>query len=69
MKAHEKLDRWIKKNGIKKTWLAERCGVTPSAVTMWIKGTNTPLYELRMAIQRITGGAVKVADWSADNGK
>lgn len=36
------LDRQLKKSGLTQKQLAEQLGISPSAVTNWIKGKNSP---------------------------
>ena len=43
--------------------VAALCGVTYPTAVRWLKGTQRPTYEKRLAIQTATNKAVKVEDW------
>jgi len=63
MKPNEKLRTWAASGGRKFGWIAEQVGVSRSTITAWIAGTVAPEADNRLRLERLTEGAVTVADW------
>ena len=54
---------WLKKSGLRPPEMAEKLGITPVAVEHYRDGRRIPRPRIMLAIQKITGGAVKLEDW------
>ena len=54
---------WIKNQGIKQTFLAEKLGVTYSCLYLLTTKKTTPGLHLAIAIEDVTNGAVTCRDW------
>lgn len=59
------LARWMKANRITNTAMAERLGVTQSAVSYYARGARVPHRKVQQAIETATFGAVPASSWSA----
>lgn len=62
MTAPDKLDAYLRGNGVSKVWFAKRCGVNRTTLHKWING-HLPSMTARLVIQDATDGAVRVEDW------
>lgn len=60
----EKLRTYIAESGITQSALARAVGVYPASITRYLAGDNVPSIATALAIERATGGAVKVGDWA-----
>lgn len=60
----QKLQRWQTENGVNDTALAERVGVTQSAISRAKRGLRVLNMEHQLAIQRVTDNAVLPVDWA-----
>ena len=49
------LDRWLWANRRTGAWLASRCGVHPSYISLVRSGDRIPSPELRAKLERVTG--------------
>jgi hypothetical protein len=58
------LSSWMKDEGRKVSWLADKAGVDRGAAGRWMRGIQRPHPAFRTAIEEITGGVVKASDWS-----
>jgi DNA-binding transcriptional regulator YdaS (Cro superfamily) len=54
---------WLAQSGVERQALAARLGKSPSLVSHWLRGDRTPLVADVIAIEKITDGAVRPADW------
>lgn len=61
---HELLAKWIADQGLKKSAVAQRLNISPGQFSRWITGQVCPQLSHRMAIERLTGGAVKADGWA-----
>lgn len=61
--ANTLLNNWIKLEGRKAAWLADRLGVSRDAVYQWRQGNRLPIMPYRREIERITEGAVPADAW------
>jgi len=58
------LQKYLEKRNMSHVEFAWRLGgVSESAVRMWCKGERVPRSETILRIQRLTQGAVTLADW------
>ena len=51
----DRISHWRRVAGLRKGELADLVGVSPSAVTLWESGENTPTYENLQAIAKACG--------------
>lgn len=69
------LREYLKASGTQQVALANRLGVTPGLVSQWLAGIRPIAATQAIAIERETGGAVKVEelrpdiDWSVIRGQ
>lgn len=63
-KANDLLREWLKVEGRKVKWLASKLHTSPPTVSTWLTAKHKPSWVFRMAIEKITEGAVKVGDWT-----
>jgi len=60
------LKDWLvagKKHGRSQQWLARLLGTSQPTVFRWITGENRPDVHFRFALQYLTKGKIKMADW------
>ena len=57
------LEAWLDKRKAKQKPLALRLGLTIAAVSAYVRGVRVPKTNAAREIQRMTRGAVKLADW------
>lgn len=62
-KAHTKLKAWMKSDGRKIGWYADKIHAHPSTVSQWLSGTRKPSPVYRAAIETLTDGAVSAQEW------
>jgi hypothetical protein len=60
----QKLQRWQTENGVKDGELAEKVGITQSAINRAKRGLRVLGMEHQIAIARITGNTVQPVDWA-----
>lgn len=61
MKAHERLEQWIKDSGLKKGFVADQIGVTPSQLSRLLAGGCEPGLATAVKIEGLAG--IKPEDW------
>lgn len=61
--SHEKLSQWIADQGLKKGAVASRLNVSPGQFGRWLSGSCCPQLSHRIAIEKLTQGAVKAEGW------
>jgi hypothetical protein len=61
--ASQLIKDWLKSDGRKIGWFADRIGAHPSTVSQWLSGARTPHMTTRRAIEVFTGGAVPASSW------
>lgn len=49
------LDKLIKENGIKQSWLAEKVGATKQQMNAWVKNRSLPSIGYILIIIKVTG--------------
>lgn len=54
---------WLKDSVFTQTEVAEKLGITQSAVSHLAKGRKNPSLELMLKIQKVTKGKVRPNDW------
>lgn len=57
------LTEYFELTGLKKSFFAEKIGVSKQALSCWISGKKTPRIETILKIEKETGGKVKGKDW------
>lgn len=64
------LKQWLRKrdDGMRAADLAKKLGVSEAAVSRWLAREVTPRVEVAIAIERLTGGQVRVPDLRATAG-
>ena len=55
------LNRWLKRNGIMARWLARRCHLSDSAMSMIRAGQRLPTQAQAAAMHAATGGEVPLS--------
>lgn len=61
---HEIFAKWIAESGMRKGAIASSLHVSPGQFSRWLTGSCTPQLTHRIAIEKLTGGAVKVDGWA-----
>lgn len=57
------INKYVDENGIKKSFLAEKIGVTNVSFSRWLSGKWLPSKMARKRIEDITKGAVPETSW------
>ena len=63
MKTNARLNKWLKHNGMTQAAFAACCGCSRATVNYWVVGRYTPSLKMALAIEIVTGGAVRAGDW------
>ena len=61
--AAARLKAWITDNGRKSSWVATQLNISEGMLSRWVTGRSYPAMSFRAAINTLTDGAVKAADW------
>jgi len=59
--------KWVKQEGVKPTFLADKLGVTYNCLYLLIKKSTVPRLALAVAIEDLTKGKVTCRDWLGKN--
>lgn len=62
-KAVTLIKSYVQQHGIKKSWLANKIGVTNASFSRWMSGNFKPSRMARKRIEDITSGAVPETSW------
>ena len=64
-----KLEKYLKHEGIKQKHFAEKIGTTPNNLCRLVKGRGSPSLYLAYEIEKKTGGLVTLYDWVTPENK
>ncbi len=64
--ARERLADWLGEPGRTQAKLARDLGLSGASVSAWLSGHARPEAHYRIALERITGGAVPATSWMTD---
>jgi DNA-binding XRE family transcriptional regulator len=64
-----KLADWIEQEGYRKQKIAEKLGISSTAIYSILSGTYLPGLETAVAIERLTKGKVRCEDWLIEKPK
>ncbi len=64
--ARAALVRWMESNGVTQSEIARRTGIPQTSVSRWVLGKAMPKIGAAVELERLTFGAVRVADWMTD---
>lgn len=61
-----KIKEYLEDNGIKQCFLAKKLKVSQAMLSTWLNGRTVPSMQNAWNVEKITKGAVKMADWIID---
>lgn len=59
----QRLSEWFMAEGRRRDWFAAKLNVNKSTVTRWTTGDTQPSLSHAIAVEKLTGGAVRAEDW------
>lgn len=60
---HIKLEKHFRAAGVRQHTFAARIKTTPATVSRWLSAKSKPNDEMKIALERLTNGAVPAGDW------